>query len=208
MIHDSWSKLFCRYEFVFDDENNDVVVYPPKELVFRVFEIDVRDINILLLGQDPYHGPNQAHGLSFSVNKEVPIPPSLKHIFKELNRTFLEREYNFVHGNLEKWFYNEKIFLLNCALTVIEGCPNSHMKTWKQFIDSTIKYICKHNNKCIFLLLGNSAKEKGKLIKDKSRIVEGTHPSPLAQGASQPFFGSGVFKQVEEKLQKQINWQN
>jgi uracil-DNA glycosylase len=88
-------------------------IYPPKELVFRVFEMDVKYIRILLLGQDPYHGPNQAHGLSFSVPDSEKIPPSLKNIYKELKLEFPERNYTFNTGNLEQWFQRENIFLLH-----------------------------------------------------------------------------------------------
>jgi uracil-DNA glycosylase len=177
-------------------------IYPPKNQVFRVFEMPLEDIQILLLGQDPYHGYGQAHGLSFSVCDGTKIPHSLKNIYKELKRQFPERNYIFNSGNLEKWFSREKIFLLNAALTVIDGRPGSHMNIWKDFTNNVIKYIAEKNNKCIFLLLGNFAKEKAQFIDDKSRILTCVHPSPLARG----FVGSGIFQKVEEKLGKMVDW--
>ena len=158
--------------------------------------MNIHDIKIVLLGQDPYHGLNQANGLSFSVQNEIKIPPSLKNIFKELKLEFPERDYKFTNGNLEKWFEREKIFLLNSSLTVEKGKPASHIKYWVKFTDDVIKYISLHNDKCIFLLLGNYAKSKSNLILNKDNIISAPHPSPLARG----FIGSNVFKQIEEKI--------
>ena len=105
-MHHSWTLLFENYDFDISKLYKDNQVYPPQEFVFRVFEIDVKDIKIVLLGQDPYHGPNQANGLSFSVSNNIKIPPSLKNIFKELKLEFPERNYNFNHGLLmKKYFY-------------------------------------------------------------------------------------------------------
>jgi uracil-DNA glycosylase len=177
-------------------------VYPPKELVFRVFQMDVKDILILLLGQDPYHGPKQANGLSFSVPDGEKIPPSLKNIYKELNLNFPERNYTFTSGNLEKWFNREKIFLLNSSLTVEKGKAGSHMKKWETFTNDVIKFISEQNDNCLFLLLGNYAKSKRVFIKNKSKIVTEVHPSPLARG----FVGSNVFKRVENVLECEVNW--
>lgn len=205
MIHKSWDRVFKKYNFEFDDDED---IYPPREHIFRVFEMDIKEIRTILLGQDVYHSEGQAMGLSFSVPDGVKIPPSLQNIFKEIKRNFPDRNYNFKSGNLEKWFYTQKIFLLNCALTVIPGHPGSHMKEWKEFTNDVIKYVCKHNKHCVFVLLGNFAKSKSDLINDKSRIIEGTHPSPLAAGASEPFFGSGIFQKIEEKLGYTIDWQN
>ena len=212
-IHQSWIPLFEKH-CLFCNETldlpleikaqiiHDIKVYPPEEQIFRIFEMNLEEIQIVLLGQDPYHGPSQAHGLSFSVSDGIKIPPSLKNIYKELQSTFPERNYEFNSGNLEKWFYREKIFLLNSSLTVIGGKAGSHMKLWRNFTDDVIKYISENNNKCIFLLLGNFAKEKEKFIEDKTRILTCPHPSPLARG----FIGSRIFKKVEEKLEKEIDW--
>ena len=202
-MHSSWTLLFEKYNFDLSILYNNKEVYPLQELVFRVFEIDVKDIKIVLLGQDPYHGPHQANGLSFSVSNDVKIPPSLKNIFKELKIEFPDRNYNFLNGNLEKWFNDEKIFLLNSSLTVEKGKPSSHIKYWEIFTNDVIKYISLNNDQCIFLLLGNYAKSKSVFIENKNNIITAPHPSPLARG----FIGSNVFKQIEEKIGI-IDWSN
>jgi uracil-DNA glycosylase len=203
--HESWQPLFQQYDFG-DIETiysrNDV--YPEKQNVFRVFEMDVREIKVVLLGQDPYHGPGQAHGLSFSVPDSVRIPPSLRNIYKELKSEFPERDYVFQSGNLEKWFYREKIFLLNASLSVIKGQPASHMHIWEEFINDVIEFISETNNECIFLLLGNFAKAKERFIVNKERIIKGVHPSPMA--AHNGFFGSNLFRSIEELLGQKIDW--
>lgn len=201
MIHSSWKSLFEEFDFDLDDIY-DGEVYPPKDQVFRVFSLPVDQIRIVLLGQDPYHNVGQAHGLSFSVPKGVPIPPSLLNIYKELQRSFPERNYKFPSGNLEEWLTREKIFLCNASLTVEKGKPGSHMSIWKEFTDEVIQYIDKHNQSCVFLLLGNFAKGKASLIAKKDRIVTEVHPSPLAQG----FVGSNVFQRVEKVLGSPVNW--
>lgn len=200
--HSSWQPLFDEYNIELDTICDSPDVYPSKENVLRVFQMDVKEIRVVLLGQDPYHGPGQAHGLSFSVEKGVAVPPSLKNIYKELQMEFPDRHYAYVHGNLEAWFSREKIFLMNAALTVENGKPGSHMKVWEEFTDDVIRFIDKHNTHCVFLLLGNFAKAKAELIGKKDRIVTEKHPSPLAQG----FLGSGVFKRVEKALGQEINW--
>ncbi len=201
-IHDSWQNLFNQYDINIDEIYEIGEVYPPKDMVFKVFQMDVKDIRIVLLGQDPYHGPNQAHGLSFSVPDSEKIPPSLKNIFKELNLEFPERNYEFKSGNLEQWFTREKIFLLNSSLTVQRGKAGSDMSIWEEFTDQVIKFISEQNNDCLFLLLGNYAKSKNTFIKNKSKIITEVHPSPLARG----FVGSNVFKRVENALGSQVNW--
>ena len=199
-----WLPLFNKHNIDVDELYNENV-YPPKELIFRVFEMDVKNIKVVILGQDPYHAPGQAHGLSFSVPSNVTkIPPSLKNIFKELKLEFPERKYEFTSGNLEKWFYNEKIFLLNSSLSVKQGAPGSHMKIWENFTNDVIKYISENNNTCVFLLLGNYAKSKEAFIKNKNNIVSAPHPSPLARG----FIGSNVFQKIESILNETIDWEN
>ena len=204
MIHKSWNKLFDDYTFDLDTQYNcKHPVYPPKNRVFHAFETSVTDIKIVLLGQDPYHGPGQAHGLSFSVPPGIPIPPSLRNIYKELQNEFPERSYTFSKGDLSQWA-ERGIFLLNTALTVEEGRPNCHADVWVEFTDDVIRYIVDNNEDCIFLLLGNYAKMKDKLIKNKKRIVYGVHPSPLS--AHRGFFNSGIFKEVENKLGISFDW--
>lgn len=203
--HPSWAPLFEEYEFDIDSlYPAEREIYPLREHLFRVFEMDVTEIRVLLLGQDPYHGPGQAHGLSFSVPSGVTVPPSLRNIYKELQDEYPDRNYTFRNGNLEQWFYREKIFLLNASLSVVRGKPGSMMDIWEDFTNDVIKFVSEHNNKCVFLLLGNFAKAKDAFISNKSRIIKGVHPSPMA--AAHGFFGSGIFKQVEARLKETIDW--
>ena len=205
--HESWKPLFDKFNISIDEiYSGSEVVYPEKEHLFRVFEMDVREIKLLILGQDPYHGSGQAHGLSFSVPEGLKIPPSLRNIYKELQGEFPERNYKFHSGNLEKWFYREKIFLLNASLSVIKEKPGSQMKIWEGFTNNVIKFVSEQNKSCVFLLLGNFAKAKECLISNKERIIKGVHPSPLS--AYNGFFGSGIFKKVEEILGTNIDWSN
>jgi uracil-DNA glycosylase len=178
--HESWKPLFNQYDFDIDELYScSEPVYPKREHLFRVFEMDVREIKILLLGQDPYHGPGQAHGLSFSVPNGVDIPSSLRNMYKELKAEFPERNYKFESGNLEKWFNREKIFLLNASLSVLKGKAGSHMDIWEEFTNDVIKFISDNNSNCVFVLLGNFAKAKECFIKNKERIIKGVHPSGL-----------------------------
>ncbi len=205
-IHNAWQPLFEQYEIDLDSIYNDSVlpVYPLQSDVFRVFSMDPKEIRLVLLGQDPYHGPGQAHGLAFSVAPGVPVPPSLQNIFKELQLEFPERNYKFSHGCLARWHEEEKIFLLNTALTVLQGQPNSHSDIWTSFTDDVIRTIVSANPKVVFILLGNYAKSKASLISDPKRIITGVHPSPLS--AHRGFFGSGIFTRVEGVLGSPINW--
>lgn len=210
-MNESWKPFFEKLNEKIPNINalyssEEKPVYPEKENVYRVFEMDVTKIKVVLLGQDPYHGPNQAHGLSFSVPTGVKIPPSLRNIFKELQNEFPERNYNFASGKLEQWFYREKIFLLNASLTVVEGKAGSHMNQWELFTNSVIEFISEQNPSCVFLLLGNFAKAKEKYILNKERIINGVHPSPLS--AHNGFFNSNIFIKVEELLNEKIDWSN
>ena len=204
MVDSSWQPLFDQWEFNLDAVYGNLPTYPAKENVLRAFSIPVNEIRVVLLGQDPYHGEGQANGLSFSVSKDTKVPPSLQNIFKELNQTFPERNYEFTHGDLSAWQEREKICLLNASLTVLQSCPGSHMSFWKPFTDEVIQFIDKENPHCVFLLLGNFAKAKADLITKKERIVTEVHPSPLARG----FVGSRVFERVEKVLGEPINWSN
>ena len=207
LYHESWDALFVQYQFDINKlYEGPEPVYPNKEHLFKVFEMDVNDINILLLGQDPYHSPGQAHGLSFSVPDGMTIPPSLRNIYKELQNEFPERNYEFNSGNLDMWFYREKIFLLNASLSVIKGKPGSQMNIWEDFTNNVIKFVSENNNKCVFILLGNYAKAKECYINNKDKIIKGVHPSPFA--ANKGFFGSNIFKNAENILGKKINWSN
>jgi uracil-DNA glycosylase len=209
-IHISWLSLFDKHNdlineiFKIINQNDNTPVYPPKDKIFRVFEMDINDIKLVLLGQDPYHGYGQANGLSFSVEKNIDIPPSLKNIYTEIKNNYPEKNYVFEHGDISRWFYEEKIFLLNSSLTVFEGKPNSFSKKWTIFTDDIIKYIVENNKNALFLLLGNYAKEKIKFIKDETRYIYSVHPSPLS--AYRGFFGSNIFKKIDDKIDKKIDW--
>lgn len=205
--HPSWNPLFAQYEFDLDFYSGPIPVYPPREQIFRAFSTPLADIKLVLLGQDPYHGPGQAHGLAFSVPPGIAKPPSLYNILKEITNEFPERNYQFgPSGSLEAWA-SRGIFLLNSALTVEAGRAGSHLDVWEGFTDDVIEYIATHNPNCIFLLLGNYAKQKAALpalADKKERIVFGVHPSPLS--AHRGFFGSGIFREVERRLGEPIDW--
>lgn len=212
IIDYSWYPLFDTNRGVIErilekmDSFPEGMIYPPREQIFRVFSMPVSDARIVIVGQDCYHQKGQANGLCFAVNEDVKIPPSLKNIFKELQSEFPERNYSFTHGDLTKWFVEEKMFLMNAALTVCDSRAGAFMKDWEPFTDQVIQFLQKENPTCVFLLLGNFAIGKSAFIEDKERIVSGVHPSPLS--ASRGFFGSGVFQQVETKLGREVNWQN
>ena len=204
-IYKSWFELFDEYDFNLESiYSGKTPIYPKQDDVFRIFEMSLEDIKVVILAQDPYHTPYIADGLAFS--SKISIQPSLRNIFKELQIEFPDRNYNFKHGDLSNWLYNENIFLLNCSLTVKKSTPGSHMSIWKEFTNDVIKYIDKNNKKCVFLLLGNFAKAKSELITSKNSIITSVHPSPFS--ANNGFFNSGIFKKNEEKIGKQINWQN
>jgi uracil-DNA glycosylase len=175
-------------------------------MIFKVFEQNINNIKIILLGQDPYIKKDQAMGLSFSVPKNVKIPPSLYNIFKEIKQQFPERNYNFTHGDLTEW-QSKGIFLLNSSLTVELGKSNSHQSKWTWFSDAVIKYIDNKRDDVVFLLLGRNAIDKQIFIKNnKNHIITGVHPSPLS--AYNGFFESKVFKKVENKLNCIFDWSN
>ncbi len=209
MIHHSWKPLFEKHTLLLSSIEETIQkstknIYPSQENRFRVFEKSVDSIQIVILGQDPYHQPHQAHGLSFSVPKNMKIPPSLVNIFKEIKSNFPERNYTFHNGDLSRWYYEEHIFLLNASLSVEEGNPGCHMKLWSAFTNDVISFISENNKNAIFLLFGNFAINKSEFINDKNRILTTSHPSPL--GAYKGFIGSNIFKKCELLLQKEINW--
>lgn len=182
-------------------------IYPAKEEVFNAFNFtSFEKLKVVIIGQDPYHGPNQAHGLSFSVNNGVKIPPSLKNIFKELNSDLgIDIPSN---GNLTNWA-KQGVLLLNATLTVKESEPGSHQKMgWETFTDAVIQTISKEKSHCVFLLWGNFAKSKVNLIDlEKHLVLQSAHPSPLARGG---FFGNHHFSKTNAYLQSKgqtpINW--
>ena len=173
------------------------VIYPPGGQIFRAFELTpVSQVKVVILGQDPYHGVGQAHGLSFSVPEGVPAPPSLKNIFKEIETDLGIRMSGY--PNLENWA-RQGVLLLNAVLTVRSGEAASHSKIgWQEFTDAVIKYISENCEGVVFMLWGNFARTKSELI-DHSRhvVLEAAHPSPLARGA---FFGCRHFSRANEAL--------
>ena len=186
-------------------ENN---VFPKKSKVFKAFELcSFENTKIVIIGQDPYHKINQANGLAFSVPNTQKLPPSLKNIFKELNNDMLIKMSN--KGNLHNWA-KQGVLLLNCIMTVRENEPGSHSKSgWEDFTDSVIKILSKKKKHVIFLLWGNYAKKKQKMInKQKHSILESAHPSPLS--VYRGFFGCKHFSKSNEILRKKniktINW--
>ena len=183
------------------------VIYPPGSQIFRAFDLTpVENLKVVILGQDPYHGPAQAHGLSFSVSSGVPAPPSLKNIFKEIESDLGVKMSGY--PDLEKWA-RQGVLLLNAVLTVRAGMAASHSKIgWEEFTDAVIRYISDNCEGVVFLLWGNFARSKSALI-DRSRhhVLEAAHPSPLARGA---FFGCRHFSQTNALLSAQgkapIDW--
>ncbi|PLR79006.1 uracil-DNA glycosylase [Bacillus sp. V3-13] len=184
-------------------------VYPDKYDIFNALRYTpYQNVKVVLLGQDPYHGPNQAHGLSFSVKPGVAIPPSLKNIYKELQDDLGCPIPN--NGYLRKWA-DQGVLLLNAVLTVREGEANSHRGMgWELFTDRIITLLSEREKPVIFLLWGRPAQEKRKLI-DTNRhyIIQSPHPSPLS--ANRGFFGSRPFSKVNRILkqmgEKEIDWQ-
>ena len=205
-MHRSWEEIFNNYPKI--DELNNMIkeideqrltktIYPPKEQVFRVFDLPLKDIKVVILGQDPYHNPDQACGLIFSVNDGVPLPKSLINIYKELHDDLGIKPAK--TGNLESWF-KQGVFLLNAVLTVEKNSPASHSKMgWENFTDYIIENISEKNENVVFVLWGAYARSKNKLIDpSKHKIIESAHPSPLS--AYRGFFGSKVFSQINSYL--------
>lgn len=183
-------------------------IYPPAKHVFNALQLCPFDkIKVVIIGQDPYHGPGQAHGLSFSVTDTVRKPPSLQNIFKELTTDIPGFEIP-ESGNLEAWA-QQGVLLLNAVLTVQAGLPGSHKNFgWQHFTDAVIKLVSDKKEHVIFLLWGAYAIAKAELIdKNKHLILTAAHPSPLARGA---FFGSKHFSKTNDYLMKHnltpINW--
>lgn len=182
-------------------------VCPPRDQVFSALaHTAFADTRAVILGQDPYHGPGQAHGLSFSVNPHVRIPPSLRNIFKELNADLGVPVPN--HGCLTSWA-RQGVLLLNATLTVRAGRPNSHRgRGWETFTDAVVRGLNRRDAPVVFLLWGKPAQKKAALItNEKHLVLQGAHPSPLARGA---FFGRRHFSQANAFLEKRygvgIDW--
>jgi uracil-DNA glycosylase len=186
------------------------ITYPKNSDIFNAFNTTPFDkLKVVILGQDPYHGANQAHGLSFSVQKGITPPPSLKNIYKELV-TDIPGFTIPTHGDLTEWA-KQGVLLLNATLTVGAGNPGSHQKKgWEEFTDKVIKTISDKKEGIIFILWGSYAQAKAELIdKTKHHIIKSPHPSPFS--ADRGFFGSKPFSKTNEILKKEgkkpIDWQ-
>ncbi len=189
--------------FVKEERLKSGPIYPPKELVFNALnETPFDRVRVVIVGQDPYHGPGQAHGLCFSVPHGIELPPSLKNIFKELRDDLAIALPK--HGCLLKWA-KQGILLLNTTLTVREGKPLSHAKQgWEQFTDAIIKKVAEKKTPVIFVLWGRNAQEKCASIDSRHPILKAAHPSPLS--AHSGFFGCKHFSKINTLLDTPIDW--
>lgn len=196
--------------FLVEEKKADKIIYPPNHLIFNALNTTPLDrVKVVILGQDPYHGPNQAHGLSFSVQKGVALPPSLRNIFHELHADVgVERP---KHGDLTHWA-EQGVLLLNAVLTVEAGQPTSHQKRgWEEFTDHVIDVLNEQREHIVFILWGAYAQRKGQRInQDKHLVLKAAHPSPLAANRG-GFFGCKVFSKSNNYLKQHgiepIDWQ-
>jgi len=184
------------------------IIYPKQTDVFNALKYTpFDDVRVVIIGQDPYHGPNQAHGLCFSVQNSIPIPPSLKNIFQEIEEDLGIPTPS--HGCLTKWA-KQGILLLNATLTVESGKPQSHANIgWNIFTDQVIKVLNEQKEGLIFLLWGSQAQRKAEFVdRKKHYVLEAPHPSPLS--AHRGFLGCGHFSKTNQLLktmgQKEIDW--
>ncbi len=184
-------------------------IYPPSPLIFNAFNhTPFEQVRVVIIGQDPYHGPNQAHGLSFSVPVGVDLPPSLQNIFKEISTDLGVKMSR--NGDLSPWA-EQGVLLLNATLTVEQAQAGSHQnKGWEQFTDAAIAALNKHREGLVFVLWGSYAQKKGAFIdENKHLILKSVHPSPLS--AHRGFFGNHQFSSINTYLKSQgqtpINWQ-
>lgn len=196
-------------QFVDSERNRGEIVYPPEDEMFNaLWKTPFHKVKVVIMGQDPYHGPGQAHGMCFSVNRGVPVPPSLKNIFTELQNDLGICPPK--HGCLESWA-EQGVLLLNATLTVTESNPMAHHgKGWERFTDAVVYALLERTDPIIFLLWGKNAQDKCQHIRAKSnhRILTAAHPSPLS--AYRGFFGCRHFSKVNEMLVamggKPIDW--
>lgn len=208
-LQDEFDKPYFKVltDFV-RQEYSQATIYPPANLIFNAFDLCPFDkVKVVILGQDPYHEPHQAHGLCFSVNDGIPFPPSLSNIFKEINSdigTVIPK-----NGDLTRWAV-QGVLMLNATLTVREHIAGSHQKRgWETFTDAVIKKIAQEKENLVFILWGAYAQRKGEFI-DKNRhlVLSSAHPSPLS--AYNGFFGNHHFSRTNEWLEEHgeslINW--
>ena len=209
MIKPYWQQIFkqeqsqdyyCQLQTeIAEQRAQGITIFPEQDDVFRAFEFcDLADINVVILGQDPYHGMvdqiPQAHGLAFSVQNGIKVPPSLVNIYKELT-TDIEGFVTPNHGNLTAWA-EQGVLLLNTVLTVQQGKAHSHAKLgWETYTDKIIEQINQHNEACVFMLWGAHAQKKGRTIDERKHLIlTGPHPSPLS--AYRGFFGCQHFSKA------------
>ncbi len=202
------SSSFKSLQKFLDEEYANYRIYPKPDMVFNALNLTkFNDVKVVIIGQDPYHQPGQAHGLCFSVEQNTKIPPSLQNIYKEIE-TETGRK-SITNGDLTKWA-QQGVLLLNSVLTVRESCPNSHRnKGWEIITKKIIKLLNERQKSVIFILWGANAIELGKDIdKSKHFVLSCVHPSPLS--ANRGFFGCGHFGKVNEILkkmnEKEIDW--
>jgi uracil-DNA glycosylase len=195
--------------FLNNEEKENKVIYPSKENIFNALSISPKDIKVVILGQDPYHGVNQAHGYSFSVKKGITLPPSLKNIYKEIENEF-GYKMSKTNGDLTPWV-NQGVMLLNSILTVRKGEASSHKNQgWEIFTDKIISSLASNYNNIVFMLWGAYAKGKTSLAKKNNNLIlTSPHPSPFSVHSG--FFGNNHFKLANEFLKannkEEINWQ-
>lgn len=216
-IEDSWKKALAEefgksYFKTLSDfvrgEYKSKKVYPAPKDIFRAFDLcPFKNVRVVILGQDPYHGASQANGLCFAVHENIALPPSLQNIFKEIKSDLgIVPEKN---GDLSRWA-KQGVLLLNATLTVRASTPGSHQgKGWESFTDAAIKKLSDEKEHLVFLLWGNYAKQKGAHIdRTKHLVLESAHPSPFS--AHNGFFGSKHFSKTNEYLKKnglqEIDW--
>ena len=197
-------------DFLFQEKQAQKIIYPPSKQIFSALNTTpLADVKVVILGQDPYHGPNQANGLSFSVQKGIALPPSLRNIFHELHTDLGIPAPR--HGDLTKWA-KQGVLLLNSVLTVEAGQPTSHQKQgWEAFTDEVIDVLNEQREHLVFILWGAYAQRKGQRInRDRHLVLTAAHPSPLAANRG-GFFGCKVFSKTNQYLKQHgiepIDWQ-
>ena len=208
VLKDEYNKEYFKNLGCFvKSEYKSKIIYPEYKNIFNALKLtDYNEVKVVILGQDPYHGENEAHGLSFSVREGIPIPPSLRNIFKELESDVGVKR---ICSDLTNWA-TQGVLLLNSIMTVVKDTPLSHKaKGWETFTDTIIEKLGKREEPIVFILWGSYARSKKELINGKNHlIIESVHPSPLS--ACRGFFGSKPFSKTNtfliENSIKQIEW--
>ena len=217
MLNNDWDEVlkivfesdgFKKFYHIVENEYNTKTIFPPKDYIFNALKLTpYKDVKVVIVGQDPYHGEGEAHGLSFSVQKGIKVPPSLKNIYKELESDLGIPP--FPEGDLTYWA-KQGVLLLNAVLTVVKDTPASHRNLgWERLTDYIIKTLNNKSDPVVFILWGNFAKEKRSLITNpKHLVLTSAHPSPFS--ANYGFFGSRPFSKTNDFLTKNnltpIDW--